>query len=272
MQAQAKTGGRTVTSLQEKLAGLQPGFVLDVSKITPTGTGVTTIKKPTTSRSTKYSGATLAIVSADLEHYIMALNLLPGGSAQYAAEIQAFQNNLTLGKPKSPKSPNVALPTTMIPTTPGVAIPIIPTLPGIAANKSPIFAIPGVVPIVTPGITPIAQIPVATPKVALPTKVLTPFPGTIFQTVALNPAPVAHVAPVGPITIAPTTPVGAKILTLAVNPIPGAAPVAAPKEPKLLFPTTNFPTMNNEEFLNGNWTFGLDDDSDEEDDDEEDEE
>lgn len=93
--------GRT-TSLSDRLSKLESGKVLDVSKLTDKGTGAVSIKKPTTSRSTKYSGNVLPIVSADLEHYLMAIDQLPGGRASYMSEIKAFQENMAAG-PRSPK-------------------------------------------------------------------------------------------------------------------------------------------------------------------------
>lgn len=67
--------------------------VLDVSKLTNTGTGASTIKRPSTSRSTKFMGDKLPIVSADIEHYLLALDMLDGGQEAYINEIAAFEKN-----------------------------------------------------------------------------------------------------------------------------------------------------------------------------------
>jgi len=202
-QDQSKSGGRVATSLQDKLAKLNPEKVLDVSNITPTGSGVVTIKRPTTKRSTKHGGPTLPIVSSNLEHYLMAIDMLPGGRTKYASEIQAVQLKLS----NAPRSPGVKTslsqkisPVTMTPYS--ATTPIIPTLQGVTfAKPSPVIppTVQGMtLPKPSPVIPPIvpAQPTVSTITQQIQTMVLDPnkvrplMPNAIGTTKITEPFPV----------------------------------------------------------------------------------
>lgn len=156
-QLQPKSRGRSPSGLLEKIAKLDVDKVLDVSRMNPNGTGVTTIKKPTSTRSTRYGSDTLRIFSADLDHYLMAIDMLPGGRQQYANDIQVFKSRLAAG-PHSPKAANspVAGGIVSFPGAPIVTIPrLSPAIPGV-----PIATIPKQTPTLS-GITvaPVATIP-----------------------------------------------------------------------------------------------------------------
>ena len=134
-----KGRGRNVKSLSQKLAELDQGKVLDVSGINPDGSGTKSIPPPVRVR--KYGSPNLPMVSADLDHYITAINMLPGGQERYAADInyvrQLFQQTgfattgaiLTVpGDVPIPITPQVPLPTTT-PRVPNIpqTTPQIPT-------------------------------------------------------------------------------------------------------------------------------------------------
>ena len=93
----AKTSSSKIRgkSLFDKLTSLPHGKVLDVSNISPNGTGVVTRDKPS-QRSKKYWSERLPIVSSDLEHYIMAIEMLPGGRQKYAEDV-AYVSSLING-------------------------------------------------------------------------------------------------------------------------------------------------------------------------------
>lgn len=269
-QGQTKAAGRTAASLQEKIAKLEPGKVLDVSKITPTGTGVTSIKRPTTTKSTKYGGPTLPIVSADMEHYLIAIDQLPGGRAQYAAEIESVQAKFANG-PRSPKSPKtvaaLALPGKPFPgalPVPTVTIPFptgkSPVLPTASKGKtSPILAVP-----IIPAMPTTATIQIPTllnqqvPKPAAPT----------MQFLTLTPQPPATTAPF------PTTVKTIPTVTLLPNKVTPLVPTVGTTTPTAgiptPMPTAPFPTGNGANFLRGDLKFDFDEDSDEEEDDDDD--
>jgi hypothetical protein len=80
------TGGRHIVSLQERLDALPPGKFLDVSALTPHGTGARTIFAPPP-RSAKKGTPSLPIVSSDFEHYVLAIRMLDGGETTYQNEI-----------------------------------------------------------------------------------------------------------------------------------------------------------------------------------------
>lgn len=255
---QPKPRGRAPSALADKIAKLDGDKVLDVSKITPTGTGTSAIKRPTTTRSTKYGSDTLPIVSSDLDHYLMAIDMLPGGRQQYAVDIQVFQTRLAAG-PRSPKGPTSP---TILATAPGK----IPVLMGLATH---------------PG----------GPKIVIPTPVVTGLLQPTVPTIPRMTQPIAPTisAPLQPIT--PTIPVipGAKIATPPtgmmfnmVKPvvqtplIVGKVPVGKfPTIPlynagaPIIMPTTPFPNGGGDDtnLLNlvQNWNIDDSDDDDEED-------
>lgn len=90
-----KTKART-TSLMERLINIPEGQVLDVSALTVNGTGTKYIPPP--QRAKKYGSPNLPMVSADLEHYVRAIDMLPGGRERYADDItyiqQVFNNEV----------------------------------------------------------------------------------------------------------------------------------------------------------------------------------
>lgn len=75
-----------IKSLSGKIAALPPEKVLDVSNLKENGTGIVTRDKPTY-RSKKFGFPGLPIVSSDLDHYILAIEMLPGGKEKYSEEI-----------------------------------------------------------------------------------------------------------------------------------------------------------------------------------------
>lgn len=84
--------------LSGKLSKLAEGMVLDVSGLKPDGTGVKTIKMP--SRPGKYGTASLAIVSSDFDHYLLAIQMLPDGERIYSDDL-VYMANL-FGVPYTP--------------------------------------------------------------------------------------------------------------------------------------------------------------------------
>ena len=121
--AREATRARATKSLYERLTGLDQGKVLDVSKLEPDGTGARTIDPPTRSR--KFGSPDLPIVSADLEHYIMAINMLPGGQTQYATQIEYVRQLFERGR--APTTAMLAVPGTQfrpqVPQAPRVPQP-----------------------------------------------------------------------------------------------------------------------------------------------------
>lgn len=98
--------GREVTSLASKIALVAEGKVLDISKLMPNGAGVVTINRP--GRSKKYLSETLPLLSPDLEHFVLALDMLPGGRDQYADELQTAITFFSTPIPTSPAQKTVA--------------------------------------------------------------------------------------------------------------------------------------------------------------------
>ena len=140
VQSQTKTRGRASSSILERISRLQPGKVLDVSKMTPTGTQAVIVNRPATSRSTKIMGDTLPIVSSDLEHYLMAIDMLPGGRQRYAADIQAFKSRMAAktggaGSPGVTGTSSSALP--LVYTSPNSVphIQYVPTVSGTGMSQ-----------------------------------------------------------------------------------------------------------------------------------------
>jgi hypothetical protein len=97
--AQTATGrgkGRGVKSLVEKLAALPAGKVLDVSSLDQSGAGTRAIDPPT--RAKKFGSPNLPLVSSDIDHYVLAISMLPGGQEKYAADIQYVRNLFAQGR------------------------------------------------------------------------------------------------------------------------------------------------------------------------------
>ena len=138
------TRARKAKSLVDIIAALPAGKVLDVSELTADGTGTKKINPPT--RSKKYGSPNLPIVSADLQHYIMAINMLPGGQEQYAADVDYVRRlfeqggKLTTGAILTvpgtatilgPVVPQVPMPTTaMVPQVPRTPTAVAPIMQG----------------------------------------------------------------------------------------------------------------------------------------------
>lgn len=103
--------GRGVTALQEKIDKLDEGKLINVSKITEKGTGTTTAARPTKPAKTTYipSDERLPFSTNNLEHFLIAVDLLPGGRDEYAdavAEAEEFflkpvSNKAAVPRPKA---------------------------------------------------------------------------------------------------------------------------------------------------------------------------
>ena len=74
--------GRTSADLNKRLISLEPGKVLDVSKIKDTGAGVIKINTPT-DRSSKYFHPSLPIASDNFPSFMLAISMLNGGELAY---------------------------------------------------------------------------------------------------------------------------------------------------------------------------------------------
>lgn len=84
----ATVTSRSTASLQSKLDVLEPGKVLDVSRLQADGTGARASAAPT-ARSKKLMYPDLPIVSMDLEHYALALTMLSEDHSQALAYVEA---------------------------------------------------------------------------------------------------------------------------------------------------------------------------------------
>lgn len=81
-----KKKGVARKSLQEKIANLGVGRVLDVSKLQEDGTGYKTVLMPK-NIGYRFYVSSLPMISDDLTHYLRALSQLPGGYHNYLSEI-----------------------------------------------------------------------------------------------------------------------------------------------------------------------------------------
>ena len=105
----ARGRGRTAEPLDTKLAKLDANKVLDVSKLNPDGTGARGIELKPNAR--KYGSPDLPIVSADLEHYLLAIDMMAGGRQHYASAVQYVQQLFAgAGAPAAPATPAYAAP------------------------------------------------------------------------------------------------------------------------------------------------------------------
>lgn len=154
-----KTRGRGIKSLYDKIQALAPGKVLDVSRLDATGAGARA-SDPPTQRSKKYGSPNLPIVSFDLDHYLLAIRMLPGGEQQYAADVQYVRELFNRLR---------ATPTTgAILTIPGVTLPIVQGIPTTAPliPTAPGFPTTSLIPTNVPGLiatTPVRAQPITTP-------------------------------------------------------------------------------------------------------------
>jgi len=85
----SRVSKRKTKSLYDRLISLPPGKVLDVSSLTLDGFGTKAINPPL--RAKKYGTSDLPIVSSDFSHYIMAINMLPGGLSHYASQVESVE-------------------------------------------------------------------------------------------------------------------------------------------------------------------------------------
>lgn len=74
-------------SIIDKIINLPDNKVLDVSNITPSGTGARTIAPPS-GRSKKYGSHNLKIVSSNFDSYLLAVDLIPDGRIIYDDDIK----------------------------------------------------------------------------------------------------------------------------------------------------------------------------------------
>ena len=93
------------TSILSKITTLEDGKVFDATALKPNGTGGRTIPTPDFKRSKKVGSPNIPIISSDIEHYIMAVSMLPGGPERYAPDIEYVRNKIS-----APKDANVKLP------------------------------------------------------------------------------------------------------------------------------------------------------------------
>jgi len=190
-----KTRGRAIESLFDKIARLPPGKFLDVSKLEPSGTGTHPTDAPT-KRSRKYGVPGLPIISSNLDRYLLAIRMLPGGEAQYANEVAQIRELfarlqtgpiITIpGGPTNtvplittaPRMPGTTINIPTFPRIPGtVTVPVvqqtpdttinIPTFPRIPATET----VPQVPKIVMPGIPMITTTPIPQTEDYTPTAV-----------------------------------------------------------------------------------------------------
>lgn len=112
---ESKGPGRSAIPLAKRIAELEQDKCVDVSKITENGSGATTVKTPSSS-STKVMGATLPMISNNLETYEIALSLLNLSDEEYETELEAFKANLaaTEGKPRRGRKPAGTPPTPVV--------------------------------------------------------------------------------------------------------------------------------------------------------------
>lgn len=118
--APAKPKGRAAKSLADKINGLAAGKVLDVSSLKPDGTGSRAINPPT--RSGKQMSQQLPMVSSDLEHYLLAISMLPGGEVTYAQDV-AYMRQLFS---RAPARITAVAPVGIAPVAPYAVAPIVP--------------------------------------------------------------------------------------------------------------------------------------------------
>jgi hypothetical protein len=93
------------TSIYDKILSLEPGKILDVSGLKENGTGARVDKAPG-ARSKKQGVPGLPIVSADFDHYLLAVRMIPDGEQRYATELQQMSDIFGVSyQPSVPSSP-----------------------------------------------------------------------------------------------------------------------------------------------------------------------
>lgn len=96
--------GRGVTPLQEKINALEDGKLLNVSKITEKGTLTSIQARPGTTRLFIPSDERLPLITNNLEHFLIAVDLLEGGRDEYAEAVAEADDHFN-GKVVKAKSP-----------------------------------------------------------------------------------------------------------------------------------------------------------------------
>jgi len=276
-----KTVSRAAKPLAAKLAALPFGKVLDVSKLKDNGSGATTSDPPLPGgRSKKYGSPTLPIISSDLDHYLLALSMLPGGVAAYNNEVISMTNlfaQVSIGKPAAKPLPTgfappptgyAPLPTGYAPLPTGFALPPtvyapLPTgfaLPPTGYAPPPTGFAPPPMPILNrPGMAPLSmnQLPINLPKDLRPAQIEEPvinqselgFVQPIYskaQRDKMKKITIQGVAPPGQFaTVLPTSTMAQNILGLTM---PQAPPFyqQTPGGPQLNAPSTVYDESDDE--------------------------
>jgi len=208
-----KGKGRAVQPLIDKINNLPQGKVLDVSTLEPDGKGTKAINPPV--RSKKYGSPNIPMVSSDLEHYILAINMLPGGQERYAADIEYVRKLFEQVKTEiilPPTTPVAPGPTFIVPSP---TRPILPTpkgttiTEGIPVPQTEIITPTMVAPLYTKAQrkkkkAAAVKAQILQPIVPIsgeitPTQPITPFPVGITPTQAITPFPVG-ITPTQPVT------------------------------------------------------------------------
>lgn len=85
-----KKGKALKKTLIEKINNLPSDRVLDVSELKEDGSGVRMVKRPTRTR--KITSPNLPLISKDKEHYLLAIDMLPGGRDKYIEDVKYIQS------------------------------------------------------------------------------------------------------------------------------------------------------------------------------------
>lgn len=121
-------GGR-FGSLFERLQGLQPGKVLDVSNMKETGANIKTIPTPS-DKSSKVGVEGLSIVSSNYENYARAIAMLPPEYSKYSSSYPQKGSQSFVPAPVAPVVPAVPK---------GPVVPLVPKVPVVPAVQ-PVIA------------------------------------------------------------------------------------------------------------------------------------
>ena len=142
VQKQKQKGARK-KSLQEKIANLGIGKIIDVSKLQEDGTGYKTVNMPKR-LGNRFYVRSIPIISDDLAHYLRALSQLPGGYQSHLPEISALNDHnsmLMVMRGQQPVSLfqilNLPTPTSATPLVEQVAVAETPARPVQAIASTP---------------------------------------------------------------------------------------------------------------------------------------
>lgn len=80
--------------LAARIPAVDSGKVLDVSNLTERGTGARVVATPKPGK--KLLSSTLALAANDLDHYMLAISLLPGGTQRYLDDVNNVRASLGL--------------------------------------------------------------------------------------------------------------------------------------------------------------------------------